>query len=80
MPKQIVVVVFFCGFLAAQTKRPVEGNVITSERDPKVRIPVAEIGALRRRSLGPKEIKYQTEIHHSQIPKVKLHKASSTTF
>jgi hypothetical protein len=39
--KQIVVVVLFCGLLAAQTKRPerkVEGNVITSERDPTVRI------------------------------------------
>jgi hypothetical protein len=39
--KQIVVAILFCGFLVAQTKRPerqVEGNTITSERDPKVRI------------------------------------------
>jgi len=39
--KQIAVVVFFCVFLPAQATRPerkVEGNVITSERDPRVRI------------------------------------------
>jgi hypothetical protein len=39
--KQIVVVILFCGFLAAQIKGPerkVEGNVITSEREPKIRI------------------------------------------
>ena len=37
----IVIVVLFCGCLAAQTKNPerkVEGNVIGSERDPQVRI------------------------------------------
>lgn len=41
MLKQIVVVILFFGFLAAQIKGPqrkVEGNVITSEREPKVRI------------------------------------------
>src|SRR5437660_6627702 len=39
--KQIVVVILFCGSLATQIKGPerkVEGNVITSEREPKVRI------------------------------------------
>lgn len=41
MLKQIAVVVLFCVFLPAQATRPerkVEGNVITSERDPRVRI------------------------------------------
>lgn len=41
MLKQIAVVVLFCVFLPAQASRPerkVEGNVITSERDPRVRI------------------------------------------
>jgi hypothetical protein len=45
--KQIVVVVLFCGFLAAQIKRPerqVEGNVITSQRDPNVRIQLPKSG------------------------------------
>jgi len=44
--KQIVVAVLFCGFLVAQTKRPerqVEGNTITSERDPRVRIQVPKL-------------------------------------
>jgi hypothetical protein len=39
--KQIVVVVLYCGCLAAQTRVPerkVEGNVITSEREPRIRI------------------------------------------
>jgi hypothetical protein len=39
--KQIAVVVLFCVFLPAQATRPerkVEGSVITSERDPRVRI------------------------------------------
>ena len=39
--KQIVSVICYCIFLASQTSSPerrVEGNVITSERDPKVRI------------------------------------------
>jgi len=39
--KQIALVVLFCVFLPAQATRPerkVEGNVITSERDPRVRI------------------------------------------
>jgi hypothetical protein len=39
--KQIVVAILVCGSLVAQTKRPerqVEGNTLTSERDPKVRI------------------------------------------
>jgi len=39
--KQIVVVILFCGSLATQIKDPerkVEGNVITSEREPKIRI------------------------------------------
>jgi hypothetical protein len=39
--KQIAVVVLFCVFLPAQATRPerkVEGNVISSERDPRVRI------------------------------------------
>ena len=41
MLKQIAVVVLFCVFLPAQATRPerkVEGNVISSERDPRVRI------------------------------------------
>lgn len=41
MLKQIAVVVLFCVFLPAQATRPerkVEGSVITSERDPRVRI------------------------------------------
>ena len=41
MLKQIAVVVFFCVFLPAQAtgpERKVEGNLITSERDPRVRI------------------------------------------
>ena len=41
MLKPILVIVFFCGGLVAQIMRPereVEGNVITSERDPHVRI------------------------------------------
>ena len=41
--KQIVVVILFCGSLATQIKSPerkVEGNVITSEREPKIRIQV----------------------------------------
>jgi hypothetical protein len=39
--KQIVAVILFCSFLLAQATAPerkVEGNVITSERDPAVRI------------------------------------------
>ena len=39
--KQITVAVLLCGCVAAQARLPerkVEGNVITSERDPKVRI------------------------------------------
>ena len=50
--KQIVVAIVVCGFLVAQTKRPerqVEGNTITSERDPKVRIQLPKSGAVRRR-------------------------------
>jgi hypothetical protein len=45
--KPTVVVILFCGFLAAQIKRPerqVEGNVITSGRDPKVRIQLPKSG------------------------------------
>lgn len=41
MLKRIAVVILFCVFLPAQATRPerkVEGNVITSERDPRVRI------------------------------------------
>jgi hypothetical protein len=41
MVKQILVIALLCGFLSAQTTRPerkVERNVITSERDPKIRI------------------------------------------
>ena len=41
MLKPILVIVFFCGGLVAQIMRPereVEGNVITSEPDPQVRI------------------------------------------
>jgi hypothetical protein len=37
----IIIVILFCGCLAAQTRNPerkVEGNAITSENDPKVRI------------------------------------------
>jgi hypothetical protein len=39
--KPIMFLVFFCGLVAVQADRPerkVEGNMITSERDPKVRI------------------------------------------
>jgi hypothetical protein len=39
--KPIVVVILFCGSLAAQIKGPerrVDGNVITSDREPKIRI------------------------------------------
>jgi hypothetical protein len=39
--KQIAAMLLLCGFLAAQSKRPeraVQANVITSERDPTVRI------------------------------------------
>ena len=45
MPKQIVVVVLLCISLAAQTNAPerkVKGNVITSEREPRVRIQLPE--------------------------------------
>ena len=38
---KIIVAIFFCSFLAAQVESPerrVEANVITSERDPRVRI------------------------------------------
>jgi len=41
--KPIVVVILFCGSLATQIKGPerkVEGNVITSDREPKIRIQV----------------------------------------
>jgi hypothetical protein len=41
--KQIVVVILLCGSLATQIKGPqrkVDGNVITSEREPKIRIQV----------------------------------------
>jgi hypothetical protein len=37
----IIIVILFCGCLAAQTRNPerkVEGNAITSENDPRVRI------------------------------------------
>jgi hypothetical protein len=57
--KQIVVVILVCISLAAQTKGPerkVKGNVITSERDPKVRIQLPEsaqyVGADRWVLLG----------------------------
>lgn len=39
--KSVAVAIFFCGSLVAQTTGPerhVDGNVITSERDPKIRI------------------------------------------
>jgi hypothetical protein len=39
--KQVAVVILLCGSLATQIKGPerkVEGNVITSEREPKIRI------------------------------------------
>ena len=41
MLKQVVVLILFCAFLGAPVKGPerkVEGNVITSEREPKIRI------------------------------------------
>ncbi len=41
MPKQLMAIVLSCAFLAAQTvgpERTVEGNVVDSERDPKVRV------------------------------------------
>ena len=52
--KQIVVVILFCGSLATQIKGPerkVDGNVITSDREPTIRIrmpkPVQYVGADR---------------------------------
>ena len=54
MLKQIVVVILFCGSLATQIKGPerkVDGNVITSDREPTIRIrmpkPVQYVGADR---------------------------------
>jgi hypothetical protein len=41
--KQIVVLILFCGSIATQIKGPerkVDGNVITSQREPKIRIQV----------------------------------------
>ena len=41
MPKQLTAIILSCAFLAAQTvgpERTVEGNVVDSERDPKVRV------------------------------------------
>ena len=41
MLKQVVVVILFCGSLTTQARGPerkVEGNVITSEHEPKIRI------------------------------------------
>ena len=41
MAKQVLAIVLCCAFLPAQTgERRVEGNVITSERDPAVRVHV----------------------------------------
>jgi hypothetical protein len=52
--KQVAVVILLCGSLATQIKGPerkVEGNVITSEREPKIRIRIPKsvqyVGAVR---------------------------------